>query len=607
MEIYEVLKPLDFAVVGIYLVVLIGIGYWVSFRKKREEGENLFLAGNSLGWPSIGFTMWGTNVGPSMLIASASIGYTTGIVAGNFAWYAFIFIFLLAVVFAPRYLGARVQTLPEFMGKRFGGSTQNILAWYTIATILISWLSLTLFAGGILIQQILNFPMWLSVIVLIIIAAFFTIAGGLKAIAYTNIFQMVLLIGVSLALTITGISKVGGIQAIIEQTPAHYWNLFLPIDDANYPWIAILLGYPVMGVWFWCTDQSMVQSVLGAKSLKQGQYGANFTGWLKILDVPLFILPGVLCFLLFPQLDNPDHAYMTMVTRLFPVGMTGMVMAVLIAALVSTIDSALNALSTVFTMDIYVKKYKPEATQKQVVAIGRVVTVLGAITAIFITLAIDSIKGLNLFDVFQSVLGFIAPPMSVVFLFGVLWKRTTTNAANAILTFGTVLSIGTGILYLWVFPKETNSFWPHFLLLSFYIFVFLSVLAVFITWQETKGLKLSELRKEPVKYERKQETVFNAITLPLIGLIMTVGGGLLWIETAASGVSIPLLIVIAFYLITFVAAVAWAAAKRKKAKEVYVSQLDYGTLPGVTVKAKYLWAALIIVMLGLYFFFNGHG
>ncbi len=147
-----------------------------------------------MGWPSIGFTMWGTNVGPSMLIASASIGFTTGVVAGNFAWYAFIFIFLLATVFAPRYLGARVQTLPEFMGKRFGDSTQNILAWYTIITILISWLSLTLFAGGILIRQILNLPMWLSVIVLIIIAAFFTIAGGLKAIAYTNVFQMVLLI-----------------------------------------------------------------------------------------------------------------------------------------------------------------------------------------------------------------------------------------------------------------------------------------------------------------------------------------------------------------------------------------------------------------------------
>lgn len=481
MEIHELLTIGDFIVVAAYILILIGIGFWVSIRQKNSEDGNLFLAGNSLNWTSIGFTMWGTNVGPSMLIASASIGYTTGVVAGNFAWYAFIFIFLLAVVFAPRYRWAKVQTLPEFMGKRFGDTTRSILAWYTIVTILISWLSLTLFAGGILIQQMLGIPMWLSIIVLIIIAAFFTIAGGLKAIAYTNVFQMVLLIVVSLALTITGVVEVGGVQALIEKTPEHYWNLLLPSDDANYPWHAILLGYPVMGVWFWCTDQSMVQSVLAAKNSKHEQRGANFTAWLKILDVPLFILPGILCFILYPELQNPDQAYMTMVTNMFPEGMTGLVMAVLIAALVSTIDSALNALSTVFTMDVYVKKYKPHATGKQVIKIGRLVTVFGAIIAIFITLAINSIKGLNLFDIFQSILGFIAPPMAVVFLFGVLWKKTTTKAANFILLFGTFISLSVGVLYLWVFPAATYSFWPHFLMLSFYLFVFLSILIIVIS------------------------------------------------------------------------------------------------------------------------------
>ena len=526
MKIHELLSTTDFVVVGVYIIILVGIGYWASFRSKKESDENLFLAGNSLNWTSIGLTMWGTNVGPSMLIASASIGYTTGIVAGNFAWYAFIFIFLLAVVFAPRYMGAKVQTLPEFMGKRFGDSTRNILAWYTIVTILISWLSLTLFAGGILIQQMLGIPMWMSVIVLIIIASFFTIAGGLKAIAYTNVFQMILLILVSLALTLTGIYKIGGIGNLFSETPAEYWNLFLPSDDPNYPWLAIVLGYPVMGVWFWCTDQSMVQSVLGAKNIKQGQLGANFTGWLKILDVPLFILPGVICFILFPGLQDPDRAYMTMVTRMFPVGMTGLVMAVLIAALVSTIDSALNALSTVFTMDIYVKKFKPEASQKQVVKIGRIVTVLGAIIAIFITLAINSIKGLNLFDVFQSILGFIAPPMSVVFLFGVLWKKTTTRAANFILLFGTMISLGIGILYLWVFPAEDYDFWPHFLLLSFYIFVFLSVLAFLISLADSsKETFVSELDVlSPVKLKPSARLLWGALFVVMIGLYIVFNG-----------------------------------------------------------------------------------
>jgi len=519
--IHSLLHPIDFGVVIAYLLVLVGIGYWVSFIKKKESNENLFLAGHSLGWGSIGFSMWGTNVGPSMLIASASIGYTTGVVAGNFGWYAFVFIFLLAVVFAPRYLHAKVLTLPEFMGKRFGPSTHTMLAWYSLATILISWLALTLFAGSKLIGQFLNLPVWASVLLLVVISAFFTVAGGLKAVAYTNVFQMLLLIIVSLILTLAGLHKAGGIMAVYENTPASYWNLFLPMDNASYPWIAIILGYPVMGVWFWCTDQSMVQSVLGAKNLTQGQLGANFTGWLKILDVALFIIPGITCFVLFPNLADPDEAYMTMVTRLLPAGMTGKVIEVLIAALVSTIDSALNSLSTVFTMDILIKNYRPGATQKDIIRIGRIISVVGAFIAIFLTLAIDSIKGLNLFDVFQSVLGFIAPPMTVVFLFGVLWKKTTTRAANIILSAGTVFSISTGIFYLWVFPSEKYDFWPHFLLLSFYIFVILALVAFLVSWLERKN---TEKDQNTLSYgdlpkpERKVWLAWIFLIIIMIGL-----------------------------------------------------------------------------------------
>jgi solute:Na+ symporter, SSS family len=526
-DIYNQLKPIDLIIVALYLVVLISIGYWVSFVKKKKADENLFLAGHSLGWASIGFTMWGTNVGPSMLIASASIGYTTGLVAGNFGWYAFPFICLLAMVFAPRYLNARVSTLPEFMGKRFGDSTRKILAWYSIITILISWLALTLYSGGILMSQILNFPLWLSILTLVVISAFFAVAGGLKAIAYTNVFQMLLLIAVSLVITVVGVMKAGGPLAVYQKTPAHYWNLLLPLQDKNYPWLAILLGYPVMGVWFWCTDQSMVQSVLGARNLRQGQLGANFCGWLKILDVALFIIPGIVCFILYPQLKNPDEAYMTMVTGLFPAGMTGLVMAVLIAALVSTIDSALNSLSTVFTIDIYARNFRPEADQKELNRTGRMVMVVGAVIAVFVALAINSIKGLNLFDVFQAILGFIAPPMSVVFLFGVLWKRTTTKAANFVLSAGTLFSIGTGVLYLWVFPSSEYSFWPHFLLLSFYLFLFLAISAFLISYfdresvyQEQHKLSFLQAGRTP----RRVVLSWSLLIVIMIGLYVVFNG-----------------------------------------------------------------------------------
>ncbi len=225
----------------------------------------------------------------------------------------------------------------------------------------------------------------------------------------------------------------------------------------------------------------MVQPVLAAKDLREGQLGTNFTGWLKILDVALYILPGIICFALFGDtLKNPDEAYLTMVENLFPVGMVGLVFAVLTACLVSTIGSALNALSTVFTMDIYVKRFNPNASQRRINYVGRIVTVIGAAIAIVLTVAIDSIKGLNLFNVFQSVLGFIAPPMAAVFVLGIFWRRTTTRAANFALTIGTVFCLVVGVLYLW--PPEWLQFpWPHFMMLSFELFVILAVCMAIIS------------------------------------------------------------------------------------------------------------------------------
>lgn len=472
------LQSIDFVIIGCYLLLLIFIGYRASFTKKEA---NLFLAGKSLNWYNIGFNMWGTNVGPSSLLAFASIGYSTGIVAGNFEWYAFVFLLLLAVVFAPRYIASKVTTMPEFMGQRYGDDTRHILAWYALIKILISWLSLGLFAGGFLIRQILGIPMWQSVIVLVSFAGVFTFAGGLKAIARVNVFQMLLLIGVSLTLSYLGLQRVGGFTALYHNTPAHFWNLIHPADDPKYPWIALLLGYPVSAVAFFCTDQAMVQSVLGARSLEQGQLGVNFIGWLKVLALPLFILPGILCYVLFPGLKDPNEAYMTMVTHLFPPGMNGLVIVVLIAVLVGTIGSSLNALSTVFTTDLYVKRIHPEASNQQIIKIGRITVVAGCMLAVGVALAIDNIKGLNLFDIFQSVLGFIAPSLSVVFLLSVFWQRTTRKAVNTILSWGSAFSLGIGVLYLWVFTPDKYHFWPHYLLLSFWIFVVLFIAAILIS------------------------------------------------------------------------------------------------------------------------------
>ena len=471
------LTELDVLAIVIFVILLFGVACWASFIKKRRPGENLFLAGKTLGWFSIGLTMWGVNVGPSMLIANASSGFEGGVAAGNFSWYAFPFILLLAFVFAPRYLSAGISTVPEFMGNRFGAKTRSYIAWYSIVTIVISWLGLTLFSGGVFMEQLLGIPMWLCIVMLVAVSAAFAVAGGLRTIAYTNVFQMLLLIGVSALLTAMAIYKAGGFLAIAEKTPGEYWNLFKPMSDADFPWLAIILGYPVMGVWFWCTDQSMVQSVLGAKNLRQGQLGANFTAWLKLLDIPLFILPGVLCFILTPNLSSSTDAYLSLVKAVFPAGLIGLVVVVMVAALVSTIGSALNSLSTVFTMDIYAKRMKPGVQQRTFNSAGRVVTLLGAVLSVFLAIAITRIQGLSFFNIFQSVLGFIAPPMSAAFLFSIFWKKTTTRAINLTLSAGTVFSICTGILYY----TGVALTGVHFLLISFGIFVVLSLAIAFVS------------------------------------------------------------------------------------------------------------------------------
>jgi SSS family solute:Na+ symporter len=327
---------------------------------------------------------------------------------------------------------------------------------------------------------------------------------------------MILLIIVSLSLSYLGVQKVGGLSALFHKVPADYWNLIKPASDKNYPWPAMLLGYPVAAVAFFCTDQAMVQSVLGAKNLEQGQLGVNFIGWLKVLALPMFILPGIICFVLYPELgSNSDLAYMTMVTNLFPSGMNGLVICVLIAVLVGTIGSSLNALSAVFTTDVYVKNYRPQATTKEQIKVGRWVIAVGCVFAVFMAIAIDNIKGQNLFNIFQAVLGFLAPSLAVVFLLSVFWSRTTKRAVNIVLSFGSAFSLIIGVLYLWIFPANDYPAWPHFMLLSFYIFAVLFISAIVISLLD-KNSPTATIQESPIPVTSKKVKLLFA----LLGLVI---------------------------------------------------------------------------------------
>ncbi|MBN1540828.1 Na+/glucose cotransporter, partial [candidate division KSB1 bacterium] len=259
MNIRQSLQTLDLVVIVTYIIALLGLGFGISYRRRRKS--DIFLAGRDLTWPNIGLSIFGTNISPSMMLAACSVAYTSGMVAANFEWLAWFFLLLLAMVFVPLYLQTRISTMPEFIERRFGRAGRTFLSWYALFTTVVLWLGGTLYAGGLLLNQISGWPLWLCLVFLVTIAASFTIAGGLAAVVITDSFQSILMIVASALLTWLAFDKIG-LDRLLQEIPSDYWRLFRDADDPTFPWPAIVLGYPVLGVWFWCTDQTIVQRVL---------------------------------------------------------------------------------------------------------------------------------------------------------------------------------------------------------------------------------------------------------------------------------------------------------------------------------------------------------
>ena len=480
MEFDVALKPLDFIVIAIYIVSLLTLGFWVSFRKGHTK--DIFLAGRSLGWANIGLSMWSTNITPTSMIAVSGAAYTMGLLTSTFALFAWPFLMLLGMVFVPHYLNTRISTMPQFMSRRYDESCRNFLSWYTVLSTIIVCLGATLYAGGIVVGQLFNCPFAVGVLALAVIATSFTIAGGLAAVVITDSFQCVLMVVVSLALAVIGFAKVGSLTNLTNSVPGNFWDLFQSGKDCAYPWYALLLGYPILGIWFWSTDQTMVQRVLGARDIRQGQLSTLFVGYTKILDPIIFWIPGILCLALHPNLSSPDYAYVTMVTTYLPTGMVGLIVAVLIAAVISTVDSGLNSLSTVFTLDIYRKIVRRETDDAEIRRVGRIVTVGAAVAGFAFALVLKTIEG-TLFFKIQSLIGLTAPPMAAVFFIGVLWKRATAQAALGTMILGTAASLVVGSCYYSKYPKCIP--WPEyegfFLIIAFVMFVILCMFMVIVS------------------------------------------------------------------------------------------------------------------------------
>jgi SSS family solute:Na+ symporter len=467
------LALVDYLVLLLYVMALFFVGFYLS---KKSSDNDIFLGGRSLRWWQIGFSMFSANAGPMMLIGFAGIGFSQGVVGSNFEWLAWIFLLMLAMFFLPHYMSTKISTMPQFLQLRFGKRSYNFLVVYSLISILVVWLGSALYAGGLLISQIFNWPLMRAVIIIAVIATSFTAMGGLKAVVRTGIFQSIIIIISSVVLTFLGISKIGGVGKLLHATPQNYWKLFRPASDPEYSWVAVILGYPVVAIYYWCADQTIVQKVLAAKNIREGQLGAMFIAALKIIMPLIFIFPGIMCFVLFKNTAQPDNAYITLVKQLMPHGLLGLCIAALIAALIDTVSSGLNSFSTVFTLDVVAQFRDLNDVQKRI--IGKWVTVVAAFLAVLVAV-LFSHSGKGFFELSQGLVSILAPPLSVVFLAGIMWKRVNSLAAEVVLYGGGLLCLIIGACHVMNYPYK--GYWPHFLLLSFYIFAVLSIVIVVIT------------------------------------------------------------------------------------------------------------------------------
>ena len=428
------LTTVDLAIIGLYLVFIVWRG--ISYAKAHENAEDYFLAGRSLTWPLVGLSLYASNMSSSSLIGLAGSGYGTGISVYNYEWWAAVILVFFAIFLLPYYLRSQVFTMPEFLERRYDVRSRYYFSGLTIVGTIFIDTAGSLYAGALVIKLIYPaIPIWQTILALALVSGLYTIAGGLRAVVYTDAFQATLLTLGSIIITVLVFLKVGSWEAVKAVTPPENLRLMMPLDDPFLPWLGALAGVPILGFYFWCTNQFMVQRVLGAKDANHGRWGALFAGFLKLPLIFIMVLPGTMARVLYPDLESPDLVYPTLLFSLLPTGVLGLVLAGLVAAIMSSIDSTLNSASTLLTMDFF-KKFRPQTSNKGLMWAGRGFTFLFMVVAAAWAPQIQRFP--SLFQYLQSVLSYISPPIVALFLVGLFWKRANGNGAFAALLAGFV-------------------------------------------------------------------------------------------------------------------------------------------------------------------------
>src|SRR6202047_1416294 len=439
------LATVDLVIIGVYFAIVFGIGMY--FSMKERTSEDYFLAGRDIGWFFIGASLFVSNISTEHFIGLSGTGASSGLAVGHFEWLAWLILLVLGWGVVAFYLRSNVFTMPEFLERRFNRNCAVYLAAISIIAYIFTKISVQLYAASVVLERVAGWSLWKTAVVLVIATGIYTVAGGLAAVIYTDTVQTLILITGAVALTVIGLGRVGGIEHLRTMVPPDYFHMIKPISDANFPWTGIFFGAPILGIWYWCTDQVIVQRVLSARDEGHAKAGTIFAGFLKILPVFMLVLPGIIAFALFPeQVRNPDFAYPTLVLNLLPVGLVGLVMAALLAAVMGAMSSVFNSASTLVTLDFY-KKIRPEASENQLVNFGRIATAVMVLLGLLWVPFIHYISS-QLYIYLQSVQAYISPPITSCFILGILWPRMNGAGSITSLLTGFVLGATRFILEL---------------------------------------------------------------------------------------------------------------------------------------------------------------
>jgi SSS family solute:Na+ symporter len=477
--------PVDLAVIILYLVGIVGLGCWVGLRRRKGEvGRSYFLAGGTLTWPVIGLALFSTNISTIHLVSQAQEGYMNGLAHGNFEWMAPFLLITLSLFFAPFYFRSRVATLPDFLEQRYSRACRDWLAALSIVSAIVIHIGFTLYTGALVLKGLFGIPIMYSIVAAAVLTGLYTIVGGLLAVVLTESIQTIVLLVGAITITAVAFFKAGGWAGIVANVDPVKLTILRSADDpANLPWYSVFLGYPVIGLWYWCADQTIVQRVLGAKDENHARVGPLFAGFIKILPVFIFFLPGTIALALIkqgklPPLDDSKDVYAFMITHLLPTGLTGLMAAALLAALMSTVSGALNSIATLFSYDLY-RRWRPETPDQKLVVIGRIATFFAMLIAIFwspLIARFDSIyQGAN------TMICYIAPPITAVFIWGIFWRRASSRAALATLAIGSCLGLAVFLLdwFKVLEHLQKHHGWPvQFMMMAFYLFVICSAVMV---------------------------------------------------------------------------------------------------------------------------------